>query len=137
VRLRVAIRRRYRVSIAGIHHLTAAGASAWAARVFRQNQAENLIKTVKYEEWESRFTYIWPINGLRLRLSMSRCAAGSNWMNHGTFGELLCHLTTGTRQRDWRPDTDPSFPKYPRLPIIERSVHEPEQCVRLLNSLLS
>src|SRR5207249_7148737 len=25
------------------------------------------------------------------------------------FGELLCHLTTGTRQRDWRPDTDPSF----------------------------
>src|SRR5207253_11344253 len=57
---------------------------------------------------------------------MSRCAAGSNWMNHGTFGELLCHLTTGTRQRDWRPDTDPSFPKYPRLPIIERSVHEPK-----------
>src|SRR5207245_6074194 len=41
------------------------------------------------------------------RLSMSRCAAGSNWMNHGTFGELLCHLTTGTRQRDWRPDTIP------------------------------
>ncbi len=54
------------------------------------------------------------------------CAAGSNWMNHGTFGELLCHLTTGTRQRDWRPDTDPSVPKYPRLPIIERSVHEPK-----------
>src|SRR5207247_8489437 len=68
---------------------------------------------------------------------MSRCAAGSNWMNHGTFGELLCHLTTGTRQRDWRPDTDPSFPKYPRLPIIAQFMSRSLRTMRQIAELIA